>query len=80
MRVAFDLNCSCGAAIVARTIRPATILNRASEVRGLDIEETCAVGHVANFTAESITMTELADAAIPAEPPGWGADRRCPEC
>lgn len=69
MRLFGWTTCSCGAPIVARTIRPETIINRARQVRGLDIEETCANGHVANFTAESITMTELQNARIPEQAP-----------
>jgi len=63
VRLASGQNCSCGAAIVARSIYPETIVSRARETRGMVIEETCANGHVANFTAERITMTELAAAS-----------------
>lgn len=64
MKLAFAENCSCGYAVVARTIYPETIVSLGSSVRGLVIEETCANGHVATFTAERITMSELAAASI----------------
>ena len=63
MRIAFGQTCSCGAALVARTIQPETIWVRGG-VRGLLISETCANGHVANFTCESVTMTDLAGAGV----------------
>lgn len=69
MRIGFQVNCSCGAAVVARTIAPETIVSRAHQVRGLVITETCEAGHVVNFTAESITMTELAAASITGKEP-----------